>query len=333
MPRRGGDSGVGWKGQAGRRGSRLLLRHHPWFPLKPSRQCRLLAGRLEGRWFGGTSRLSVGGPCVLVCILEAPSIVPWWWPCLPTMFHSSAAAPIKKTLKQPHRKPLQTWQNGAGATNLPSNATKCEVAFFINNSKAARCQPLLQLDGTILNTTSLPKFLGVTIDRALSFGPHVVAVVSKASSRCRILASLTSKRWGWRKNQLLKVYRALYLSVINYAAQAWQPWLAPTQLDQLERCQNRALRIITGQLKTTPPDRGGSPEHCNASSLTSWMAYEKAHRLPTNRHRLKWPIWLSTAKTLTSRLPDALSSIDALQILLECPWATRGHGRCFQKSN
>ncbi len=96
------------------------------------------------------------------------------------------------------------------------------------------------------------EFLGVTIDRALSFGPHVAAVVSKASNRCRVLASLTSKRWTWRKDQLLKVYRALHLSVNNYAASACQPWLATTRLDQLERYQNRAHRIITGQLKTTP---------------------------------------------------------------------------------
>ncbi len=64
---------------------------------------------------------------------------------------------------------------------LTLNSSKCEVGFFINNSKEARWQPSLQLDGALLNTTSLPKFVGVTIDRALSFGPHVVAVVSKAS--------------------------------------------------------------------------------------------------------------------------------------------------------
>ncbi len=64
-------------GGGGRRRSQLLLRHHPWFPLKPSRQCRLLSGRLDGGWFGGTSRLSVGCPWVPVCLLETPSIVPW----------------------------------------------------------------------------------------------------------------------------------------------------------------------------------------------------------------------------------------------------------------
>ncbi len=76
---------------------------------------------------------------------------------------------------------------------LTLNTSKCDVAFFINNSKEARWQPSVQLDGTTLNATSLTKFLGVTIDRAHSFGPHVTAVVSKAAYRCRVLTSITSK--------------------------------------------------------------------------------------------------------------------------------------------
>ncbi len=158
------------------------------------------------------------------------------------------------------------------------------------------------------------------------------------------LASLTSKRWGWRKDQLLKVYRALHLSVLNYAAPAWQPWLAPTRLDQLERCQNRALRIITGQLKTTPLEalriEAGVPSIATQVQQQAPVPNEKAHRLPTNhprrtlleepcRHRQKRPSWRSTAKALTSRLPEALSSRDALQTLLECPCAVKGQCEVF----
>ncbi len=107
-----------------------------------------------------------------------------------------------------------------GSDHLPITTTiRCEEA---------RWQPSLQLDGAILNTTSPPRFLGVNIDRALFFGPHVATVVYKASNRCRVLASLTYKRWGWRKVQLFKVYRALHLSVINYAAQLGNPgWPQP----------------------------------------------------------------------------------------------------------
>ncbi len=164
---------------------------------------------------------------------------------------------------------------------LTLNASKCEVAFFTNNSKEARWQPSVQLDGALLTTTSLPKFLGVTIDRALSFGP------SKAFNRGRVLASLTSKRWGWRKDQLLKAYWALHHSVMNYATPAWQTWLAPTRLDLLERSQNRALRIITGLLKTTPLEahkiEAAVPSIATQNHQQASVAYEKALCLPTNQ--------------------------------------------------
>ncbi len=66
-----------------------------------------------------------------------------------------------------------------------------------------------------------------------------------------MLASLTSKEWGWRKDQLMKVYKTLQLSLLTYVAPAWQPWAAPSRIEQLERCQNKALRVVTGQLKST----------------------------------------------------------------------------------
>ncbi len=69
---------------------------------------------------------------------------------------------------------------------LTLNASKNEVSSFTGNSKEARWQPSVQLDGAFLTTTSLSKFLGVTIDRVLFVGPHVAAVVSKASNRFQV---------------------------------------------------------------------------------------------------------------------------------------------------
>ncbi len=198
------------------------------------------------------------------------------------MFHCSVVIPTEKSLKQPYRKLLRTWQ----CSWRHKLTLKCEVAFFSKNSKVARLQLPLQLDGSSLNTAPLPKFLGVTIDRAVSFGLHVAAVYSKAPDRCQALASLTCKRWGSRKYQLLKVYRALRLSFINYAAPAWKAWLAPTRLDQLERCQNKAPKILTSQLKTNPLKV--LKMEARVSSITvqvqqqAAVAYEKAHRLPTD---------------------------------------------------
>ncbi len=132
------------------------------------------------------------------------------------------------------------------------NTEKCEVAFFTSNMHEARWQPTIHLEGQPLRFTPLPKLLGVTLDRALSFGQHITNITAKDAGRCRVLTSLTSKQWGWRKDQLTKIYKALYFSVMLYGAPAWQPWLSATRLEQLERCQIRALRVITGQLQTIP---------------------------------------------------------------------------------
>ncbi len=50
----------------------------------------------------------------------------------------------------------------------------------------------------------------------------------------------------------MKVYKALQLSLLTYAAPACQPWAAPSRIEQLERCQNKALRVVTGRIKSTP---------------------------------------------------------------------------------
>ena len=46
-------------------------------------------------------------------------------------------------------------------------------------------------------------------------------------------------------------FHALVCSKLNYAAPAWQPWLSETNLTNLDRLQNRSLRLITGQLVST----------------------------------------------------------------------------------
>ncbi len=101
------------------------------------------------------------------------------------------------------------------------NADKCEMTFFSTNSHEANWQPTIIAKNTRLHHNPLQKFLGVTLDGLLTFGPHIQTISTKAAARCRVLASLTSKEWGWRKDQLMKVYKARQLNLVTYAAPAW----------------------------------------------------------------------------------------------------------------
>ncbi len=141
--------------------------------------------------------------------------------------------------------------------------------------------------------------------------------------------------WGWRKDQLMKVYKALQLGLLTYAAPAWQPWAAPSRIEQLERCQTKALRVVTGQLKSTPvetPRRdAGICSIATASKRAAALAYDKAHRLPLDhprrqilaapsRHSLKRPSWRSAAQASTNHLPSELAHRAPMDTPFSCSW-------------
>ncbi len=127
---------------------------------------------------------------------------------------------------------------------------------------------------------------------------------------------------GWRKDQLVKVYKAVQLSILTHAAPAWQPLAAPSRIEQLEHCQNKPLRVVTGQLKSTLVEtlwrKAGICSIATADKSATVLAYEKAHRLPPDhprrqilaapsRHRLKRPRWRFAAQASTSHLPAELA--------------------------
>ena len=130
-----------------------------------------------------------------------------------------------------------------------------------------------------------PCLLGVTLDRQLIFGAHTKKVCEAASSKMSMLAALSNTTWGWGKHDLLKVYNTSMKSRFNYAGAAWQPWLSSSNRDTIERSQNRALRIVTGQV--TKIDCGvlrreaGIPSFKTTLSETASDLMKKKHACPT----------------------------------------------------
>jgi ribonuclease HI len=166
---------------------------------------------------------------------------------------------------------------------------KSVSAFFSTDSHEANWVPPLVLEGTILPHCRAPSLLGVKLDRTLSFREHVEEVVKKAASRCSILRALASSAWGWQKSSVRQIYLSIVRSGLDFAAAAWQPFLAPSSLARLETAQNRGLRAITGQLRTTPVEalrlEAGVCSYATTSRRLVTTAYEKALRLPANHPR------------------------------------------------
>jgi len=160
---------------------------------------------------------------------------------------------------------------------------KTESTFFSPDPGEAKWKPQLHLNNKEIEFNPSPKFLGIHLDRTLAFTAHVKFVTDKVEKRNKILACLSSKSWGWKKNNMKRVYTSMQRSVLDYAAPAWQPWLSDTKKNKLEVAQNKALRLVTGQYASTPLEavrlEADVESYNTHSKHLCAIAYEKAIRL------------------------------------------------------
>jgi hypothetical protein len=123
----------------------------------------------------------------------------------------------------------------ANASKLTLSLAKCEVCVFKSSTGEARYAPTVDVGGTVLRYNPNPRFLGVVLDRALSFGPHVTRVVTKVTRSCRLLRAVSGQNWGCRRATMYQLFMALVRGVLDYCGPAWQPWLSVTEIQRLER--------------------------------------------------------------------------------------------------
>ena len=102
------------------------------------------------------------------------------------------------------------------------NVEKTEI-FFSIETKVAKRRPNNEALVKDVTFTPSPKFLGLYLNRTLTFAKHVngkglKVVTEKVKSRNRMLASLISRKWGWIKRSMRKFCTTMQRSVINYAA-------------------------------------------------------------------------------------------------------------------
>jgi ribonuclease HI len=153
-----------------------------------------------------------------------------------------------------------------------------------------------------------------------------------------MLGALSFTSWGWRKQDLQKVYTSTIRSRIDYAGPAWQPWCQKTNINILERSQNKALRKITGQVSCTAVDvlrkeadttsiKTGAIRNCIQSR-------EKAERLP-DKHPRKLALfnakerkndrnsWFQRSSKIRSHfdLPIELEDRKDLEFYTRDPWS------------
>ena len=139
---------------------------------------------------------------------------------------------------------LQTWR-------LKLSHTKTVTAAFHLNNREAKRKLKVYNNGRLLLFCPIPTYLGVKLDRSLTFRHHLVALRKKLSLRFTLLRRLVGSGLGVGAKTLSIATLSLVYSAAEYCAPVWCRSAHTCLIDSV---LNNALRIVTGCLRPTPTD-------------------------------------------------------------------------------
>ena len=154
----------------------------------------------------------------------------------------------------------------------------CQLRKMHNN-------PTLKLDGSEIPVVEQYKFLGIIFDKKLSFIPHLEYLRDKCSKAMKLLRVIAHTDWGADQQTLLKLYRTLIRSKIDYGCYIYGA-TRKSYLKSLNTVHHEGLRLVLGAFRTSPVESLYSEAYEPPLKLRftklGLQYYTKIKSLPTN---------------------------------------------------
>ena len=128
--------------------------------------------------------------------------------------------------------------------------TKTKCLHFCNQ-RQLHPDPILKLEGNAIPVIDQYKYLGLIFDRKLTFIPHINYIKKKCNKALQLLRVIAHTKWGADKETLLKLYRALIRSKIDYGSFIYQS-ARKSYLKILNPIYHTGLRLALGAFRTSP---------------------------------------------------------------------------------
>ena len=134
------------------------------------------------------------------------------------------------------------------SNSLRANPDKTQVTAFHLRNREAKRSLQVSWNGVDLENTDTPKYLGVTLDRTLSYKTHIHNTKMKVATRNNLLKKLANSRGGTNARTIRTTALALCYSTAEYAAPVWE---RSAYAHLLNPELNQACRAITGCQRST----------------------------------------------------------------------------------
>ena len=130
---------------------------------------------------------------------------------------------------------------------LNTTKTVCNVFDLVNHFANYKLQ--VKTGSQTIQHDPTPKYLGVTLDRTLSFKQHLLNTAAKMAKRISLLKRLTSSHWGIDFTTVRTTALVLGFSVTECC---FPVWCHSSHCHKLDSSLNKCLRLISGCIKSTP---------------------------------------------------------------------------------
>ena len=137
---------------------------------------------------------------------------------------------------------LADWEE---SWDMEFHPSKCQTLSITRSRKPL--QPSYFLHGHTLKNVSSAKYLGVTINNAVSWDNHISNTCSKAN---RAQGFLRRNLKISASNIKEKAYKVFVRPLLEYAASVWDPY-SQKNIAKIEAVQRRAARFVLNQFRNT----------------------------------------------------------------------------------
>ena len=152
-------------------------------------------------------------------------------------YRSKSMATIERQLQQN----LNKIENWATSNGFKFSKSKTQCVHFCQLRKQ-HDDPVLHLYGSPIPVVEESKFLGILFDRKLSFIPHIKYLKAKCLKALNLLKVLSHTSWGADRTTLLKLYRSLVRSKLDYCCIIYGS-ARKSYLQMLDPMHNQGLRL------------------------------------------------------------------------------------------
>jgi hypothetical protein len=163
------------------------------------------------------------------------------------IYTTTPSKPEAQPILQRYLNKIEHW---ATTWKFKFSVPKCAIISF-SRKRSIETDPVIYLNGTRIIPVNQYKYLGIILDSKLNWDAHTNHILHSINRKANLLKLLMSGKSTLNTGLLIRTYKALIRSKIDYGSIVLSS-MNKSKLLKLEQTQNTILRNILGCLKSTP---------------------------------------------------------------------------------